>query len=71
MNAAKQELIEGLGLAVLALLLSGALLYGAFVAFGKTDYFRLAVFGVLGVIGLYWAVRFTRAQLAAYRAWKH
>lgn len=70
MNAAQRELFEGLGLAALAWLLTGALLYGAFVALGKADWVRLAPFSVLGVIGLYWSVRFTRAQFAAYAAEK-
>ena len=70
MSAAQRELFEGLGLAVLAWLVTGALLYGAFVAFGKADWVRLVPFGVLGLIGLFWSIRFTRAQLAAYAAEK-
>lgn len=70
MNAAQRELFEGLGLAVLAWIVTAGLLYGAFVAFGKTDWVRLVLFGVLGAVGLYWSVRFTRAQLAAYEAEK-
>jgi hypothetical protein len=68
MNAAQRELFEGLGLAVLAWILTGGLMYGAFVAFGKADWVRFAPFAVLGLVGLYWSVRFTRAQFAAYRA---
>lgn len=70
MNSAQRELFEGLGLAVLAWLLTGALLYGAFVAFGKDDWGRLVPFGVLGLVGLFWSIRFTRAQFAAYAATK-
>lgn len=70
MNSAQRELFEGLGLAVLAWLVTAALLYGAFVAFGKADWVRLAPFGVLGLLALYWSIRFTRAQFAAYEAQK-
>ena len=61
---ARRELIQGLGLSALALLFTGMLLYAAFVAFGKADYGRTAVFGIPGLISLYWSVRFTRTQLA-------
>lgn len=61
---ARRELIQGLGLSALALLFTGMLLYAAFVAFGKADYARTAVFGIPGLISLYWSVRFTRTQLA-------
>jgi NADH:ubiquinone oxidoreductase subunit 4 (subunit M) len=70
MNAAQRELFEGLGLAVLAWMVTCGLLYGAFVAFGKADWARLVPFGVLGLIGLVWSIRFTRAQFAAYAAEK-
>lgn len=70
MNAAQRELFEGLGLAVLAWILTGGLLYGAFVAFGKSDWVRLVPFAVLGLVALYWSVRFTRAQFAAHAAQK-
>ncbi|MGD9387202.1 MAG: hypothetical protein PVI87_03145 [Gammaproteobacteria bacterium] len=70
MNSAQRELFEGLGLAVLAWIVTGGLLYGAFVAFGKADWVRLAPFGALGLVGLYWSIRFTRAQFAAYEAEK-
>lgn len=61
---ARRELIQGLGLAALALLFTAMLLYAAFVAFGKADYGRAALFGVPGLICLYWSIRFTRTQLA-------
>jgi hypothetical protein len=69
MNAARRELFEGLGLSALALLLTGMLLYAAVVAMGHANYLRAAAFGVPGLITLYWSIRFTRAQFAAYRAW--
>ena len=68
MNSAKRELFEGLSLAALAWLVTGALLYGAFVGFGKADWIRVVPFGLLGLVGLYWSFRFTRAQFAAYAA---
>lgn len=68
MSAARRELFEGLGLSVLALLFTGALLYAAFVAAGLANYLRAAAFGIPGLIALYWSIRFTRAQFAAYRA---
>ena len=68
MNSARRELFEGLSLAALAWLVTGALLYGAFVAFGKADWVRVVPFGVLGLVGLYWSIRFTRAQFAAHAA---
>jgi len=71
MNSAKRDFIDGLGLAVLALLITIFLLYGTFVAIGKADYFRMSVFGFLSVVALYWTIRFTRAQFAAYRASKN
>jgi hypothetical protein len=40
------------------------------VAIGKAEYVRAAVFGVPGLVALYWSVRFTRAQFLAYSAWK-
>ena len=70
MNSAQRELFEGLGLALLAWLVTAALLYGAFVAFGKADWVRLAPFSVLGLVGLVWSLRFTRAQFAAHAAQK-
>ena len=71
MNSAQRDFIDGLGLAVLAALVTIALLYGTYVAIGKADYFRMSVFGILSVVALYWTVRFTRAQFAAYRASKN
>ena len=70
MNSVQRELFEGVGLAALAWLVTGALLYGAFVAFGKSDWARVVPFGVLGLVGLLWSTRFTRAQFAAYAATK-
>jgi hypothetical protein len=67
MNAARREFFEGLGLSALALFFTGVLLYAAVVALGNADYWRAVAFGVPGLIALYWAVRFTRAQFAAYR----
>jgi hypothetical protein len=63
-RVARRELIQGLGLAALALLFTAMLLYAAFIAFGKADYGRAALFGVPGLICLYWSIRFTRTQLA-------
>jgi hypothetical protein len=60
-------LIEGLGLSILAFLFSGALLYAAVVAAGRGEYLRAAAFGVPGAIGLFWAVRFLRAELLRHR----
>ena len=68
MNTARREFLEGLGLSVLALFFTGVLLYAALVAAGRPDYWRAVAFGVPGLIALYWSVRFTRAQFAAYRA---
>ena len=70
MNSAQRELFEGLSLAALAWLVTGALLYGAFVAFGKADWVRLVPFGALGLVGLYWSIHFTRSQFATYAARK-
>jgi len=70
MNSAKRDFIDGLGLAVLALLVTIFLLYGTVVAVGKADYLRMAIFGILGIVGVYWTIRFARVQFAAYRAWK-
>jgi len=68
MNAARRELFEGLGLAFIAILFTGMLLYAGVVAIQKADYARAALFGVPGLVALYWTVRFTRAQFAAYTA---
>ncbi|MFU8821955.1 MAG: hypothetical protein ACNA8G_10420 [Gammaproteobacteria bacterium] len=68
MNAARRELFEGLGLSVIAVIFTGMLLYAAAVALGIANYWRAAAFGAPGLIALYWTVRFTRAQFAAYRA---
>jgi hypothetical protein len=70
MDAAKRELIEGLGLSALAFFFTALLLIAAVVAIGKAEYVRAAVFGVPGLVALYWSVRFTRAQFLAYSAWK-
>jgi hypothetical protein len=70
MNAGQRELFEGLGLSVIALVVSGALLMAAAVGAGRADYVRVAVFGIPGAIALYWTIRFTRAQFAAYRAYR-
>jgi hypothetical protein len=68
MNLARREFFEGLGLSALALFFTGLLLFAAVVAVGNTNYPRAVAFGVPGLIALYWSVRFTRAQFAAYRA---
>ena len=68
MNAARRELFEGLGLAVLALFFTGMLLYAAFVGAQKGDFGRAAIFGLPGLVALYWSARFARAQFAAYAA---
>lgn len=67
MRGTRLELIEGLGLSVLAVLFTGALLTAAFVAAGKGFYLRAAAFGVPGLVAAYWTVRFTWAQIAGYR----
>lgn len=68
MNLARRELFEGLGLSALALFFTGLLLFAAVVAVGNANYPRAVAFGVPGLIALYWSVRFTRAQFAAYQA---
>lgn len=68
MNAARRELFEGLGLAFLAIFFTGLLLYAGVVAMQKTDYTRAVLFGVPGLVALYWSFRFTQAQFAAYAA---
>lgn len=67
MKSVDRVLVEGLGLSVLAFLFSGALLYGALVAAGRGEYLRAAAFAVPGAIGLYWAIRFLRAELLRHR----
>jgi uncharacterized membrane protein len=68
MDAAKHDLIAGLGLCVLAVLFTGALLTASVVALGNANYLRAAGFGIPGLVAAYWTVRFTLAQLAGYRA---
>ena len=68
MDATKHELIEGLGLCVLAVLFTGAMLTAAVVAIGHGNYLRAAGFGIVGLVGAYFTVRFTQAQFATYRA---
>ena len=68
MDVAKHDLIEGLGLCVLAVLFTGALLTASVVALGHANYLRAVGFGVPGLVAAYWTVRFTLAQLAGYRA---
>jgi hypothetical protein len=64
----RREFFEGMGLSVLAFGLTGVLLYAGVVAAGHGNYLRAAAFGIPGIIALYWSVRFTQAQFAAYRA---
>lgn len=61
------ELIEGLGLCVLALGFGSLMLYGLIVAVGQSAYIRAAVFAVLALFALYWGIRFTLVELARYR----
>lgn len=61
------ELLEGLGLCVLALGFGCVMLYGTFVAVGQSAYVRAAVFAALASFALYWGVRLTLAELARYR----
>lgn len=68
MNMARKEFFEGLGLSALALFFTALLLYAAVVATGHEAYVRAAVFGLPGLLALYWSIRFTHAQFAAYRA---
>ena len=68
MNMARKEFFEGLGLSALALFFTALLLYAAAVAIGQEAYVRAAVFGLPGLFALYWSIRFTHAQFAAYRA---
>jgi hypothetical protein len=67
MNTARREFFEGLGLTVLALFFTGMLLTAAIVAIGNASYLRATAFGLPGLFALYWALRFARAQFAAYR----
>jgi hypothetical protein len=67
MKMPSRTLIEGLGLSILALGFSGVLLYAGILAAGKAEYVRGAAFLVPGAIGLYWAIRFLRAELARNR----
>jgi hypothetical protein len=68
MNASRREFLEGMGLAVLALFLSGMLLFAGLVGLRNADYVRAVAFGVPGLIALYWSIRFARAQFATYDA---
>jgi hypothetical protein len=67
MKVVTWELLEGLGLCVLALGFGCAMLYGVFVAVGQSAPIRAVVFGVLALFALYWGVRLTLAELARYR----
>lgn len=53
---------------MLALLFTGMLLYAALVGAQNGDFTRAALFGIPGLVALYWSIRFTRAQFAAYAA---
>ncbi|HUG99535.1 MAG TPA: hypothetical protein VMQ83_10210 [Gammaproteobacteria bacterium] len=68
MNMARKEFFEGLGLSALALFFTALLLSAAVVATGQEAYVRATVFGLPGLLALYWSIRFTHAQFAAYRA---
>jgi hypothetical protein len=67
MKMPSRTLIEGLGLSILALGFSGVLLYAGILAVGRNEYGRAAAFLIPGAIALYWAIRFTRAELARNR----
>lgn len=67
MKVVTWELLEGLGLCVLALGFGCAMLYGAVVAVEQSAHVRAAVFTVLALFALYWGVRLTLAELARYR----
>jgi hypothetical protein len=67
MKNADKVLVEGIGLSILAFLFSGALLYAGIVAAGDANYLRAAAFGLPGMLGLYWAFRFARAELLRHR----
>lgn len=68
MDASKHELIEGLGLCVLAVIFTGAMLTAAVVAIGHGNHMRAVGFGAVGLVGAYFTTRFTQAQFATYRA---
>ncbi len=67
MKVVTWELIEGLGLCVLALGFGCVMLYGVFVAVGQSALLRAAVFAVLALFALYWGTRLTLAELARFR----
>lgn len=68
MSVTRREFLEGLGLAVLALFLSGMLLFAGLVGLRNADTLRAVGFGVPGLVAVYWSIRFARAQFIAYDA---
>jgi hypothetical protein len=67
MRSEQRELIDGLGLCLLALGFGALFVYGAFAVAGDGKYVRAAIYGVLGLAGLAWGIRMTRDELARYR----
>ena len=70
MRTEQRELMDGLGLCVLALGFGALFVYGAFAVAGDGELVRAAIYAVLGLGGLAWGVRMTRDELARYREQK-
>ena len=67
MKSDRKDLVEGLGLCVLALGFGGLFLYGAIAVALDEKYVRAAVYGVLALGALVWGVRMTLGEWARYR----
>lgn len=67
MKVVTWELLEGLGLCVLALGFGCMMLYATWFAVGQAAWIRAAVFAALGLFALYWGGRLTLGELARYR----
>ena len=67
MKVATWELLEGLGLCVLALGFGCVMLLAAILAAGQGAWARMVGFGIPGLAALYLGARLTRGELARYR----
>ncbi|MEJ2515086.1 MAG: hypothetical protein P8080_03530 [Gammaproteobacteria bacterium] len=68
MRSDQRELLDGLGLCVLATVVGGLLIYGAVVVAMDEKFFRAGIYGLLGLVGLAWGIGMGRAEWMRYRA---
>jgi hypothetical protein len=68
MGSHRRELVDGLGLSLLALMFGGLFIYGAIAVALDEKFTRAVIYGVLGLGGVFIGLRMALGEVARFRA---